>query len=90
MLIAIRHLGGGLQRALARDGGFQPIQGGGEGSLEGIADGFEDDAVVGFDGLTEGGVVDLEGIRHLLRLRFPQWRATHDVREQEGDRTRGQ
>ena len=48
---------------------FSACRRGGESRLEGIADDLEHHPAVGFDGLAQGGVVDLQRLRHLLGLR---------------------
>ena len=59
------------------------------GGAKGIADGLEDMAAVGFDGLAEQGVVVGEGETHGLGELLPELGAALDVGEQEGDGASG-
>ena len=51
-----------------------------------VADRFENDAVISRNGLAKDRVVGCQRIAHRVGVRFPQPRATLDVREQKGNR----
>src|SRR5204862_3479475 len=59
-------------------------------SVEGIADGLEDGAAVGFNRGADQIVVAGQGVAHRLRELLPEPGAALDVGEQEGARRRGQ
>ncbi len=53
------------------NGGVQRVRGGGKGSAEFIAHGFEHVAVVGFNGLSQQFIVPVEGLLHGIRAASP-------------------
>ena len=59
----------------------------GEHGIEGITHRLEDRPLVGFDRLTQDGVVAHERLRHPLRIVFPEFGAPLDVGEEKGDET---
>jgi hypothetical protein len=69
----------GDQRLLPCYGSSQRLGRSGEGCLEGVAHGLEDDPAVGFDRLAQGVVLDLQGGSHLLRGALPHRCGTLDI-----------
>jgi len=78
------------QGTLGGGGGEQRVDRVREGDLEGVADGLEDRAAVGFDGGAQAGVVAFEGTGHRLLVLLPALGRAFDVGEQEGDRGGGE
>src|SRR5579871_1313864 len=75
-----------LRERLLRDkGGGKRIGGSGKGGTEGIADRFEDMAVMLGDGLFQQGVMAGKSCSHGFWILLPELGAALDVREEEGD-----
>jgi hypothetical protein len=60
------------------------FRGGGKGGLDGIADNFEEDAIVSLDRCPQEAVMALDRSRHRLPVSLPERSAALDVGEQEG------
>ncbi len=78
------------QRPLCIEGRGYGIRSGGEGGLDGIADGFEEHAVVCLDCCPQERVVALDRRRHRRLVLLPERGAALDVGEEEGDGAGGE
>src|SRR5215212_5812192 len=78
------------QRPLCVEGRGYGIRSGGEGGLDGIADGFEEHAVVCLDCRPQERVVVLDRRRHRRLVPLPERSTALDVGEEEGDGAAGE